>query len=94
MRRSLTLIWFGALAWSALHPQAALAIQTHGHPEGLYVHQMAPVLFAGAAIFLIYRLQREGLWQVRGFRLLGWGLRVVRPVEPGHLWGPLGGGVY
>ncbi|MFZ5449889.1 MAG: hypothetical protein ACOZFS_14760 [Thermodesulfobacteriota bacterium] len=53
-------------------PQAALALISHGHPEGLYVHQIAHLLFAGALIFLVYRVHKEGLQKKSGFRLLTW----------------------
>lgn len=55
-----------------LLPRPALAIQPHGPPEGLYVHQMAHVLFAGAMLFLIFLVQRRGLLRIKGFRLLTW----------------------
>ncbi len=35
----------------------AMAVQTHGPPEGYYVHQMAHLFFAGALAFLLYLLQ-------------------------------------
>jgi hypothetical protein len=46
-------------------PRTALALQPHGPPEGLYVHQIAHILFAGAMMFLLYYLRKEqlpGLW--------------------------------
>jgi hypothetical protein len=49
-----------------------LALITHGHPEGLYVHQIAHLLFAGAMVFLIYMIRRESLQKVPGFRALIW----------------------
>lgn len=55
-----------------LVPRAALAIQPHGPPEGLYVHQMAHVLFAGAMLFFIFLVKRRGLQKITGFRLLAW----------------------
>jgi hypothetical protein len=42
-------------------PTTALALQPHGHPEGLYVHQIAHVLFAVAMVFLLYYLRKEQL---------------------------------
>jgi hypothetical protein len=53
-------------------PREALAFISHGHPEGLYVHQMAHLLFAGALIFLVYRMHGEGLLKKSGFGLLSW----------------------
>jgi len=72
-----------------LVPRPALAIQPHGPPEGLYVHQMAHVLFAGAMLFLIFLVQRRGLLKITGFRLLIWacGLLVLWNLDAflGHL---------
>ncbi|MCL7488316.1 MAG: hypothetical protein M8357_09120 [Desulfobulbaceae bacterium] len=34
-------------------PQDARAVQVHGSPEGLYVHQMAHLFFAAALVFLL-----------------------------------------
>lgn len=42
-------------------PRTALALQPHGPPEGLYVHQIAHLLFAVATLFLLYHLRRERL---------------------------------
>ncbi|HID97366.1 MAG TPA: hypothetical protein EYP57_04145 [Thermodesulfobacteriaceae bacterium] len=39
-------------------PSRAAAVQIHGPPEGLYVHQMAHCIFAAAMIFLIYLLSK------------------------------------
>ncbi len=85
-----------------LHPRASLALQPHGPPEGLYVHQMAHLLFVGALIFFIYTLHQEGLSKLKGFRLLAWacGLFILWNldaglghwtevlVSPGELLGP------
>jgi hypothetical protein len=48
-------------------PRTALALQPHGHPEGLYVHQMAHVLFVFAMLFLLYHLKKERLPGLRWF---------------------------
>jgi hypothetical protein len=52
-------------------PRTALALQPHGHPEGLYVHQVAHILFAGAMIFLLYHLRKERLVALRWFTWAG-----------------------
>ena len=72
MARRLTHVWLGVSALVLFSPQPSLAFITHGHPEGLYVHQIAHLLFAGAMIFMIYLIKREGLLEVPGFRMLVW----------------------
>jgi len=47
-------------------PDSAWALQTHGPPEGLYVHQMAHVLFMGALIYLFWDIRRSS-FQQRGW---------------------------
>jgi hypothetical protein len=87
IRRLLLLIWVPVMV--GLVPRSALAIQPHGPPEGLYVHQMAHVLFAGAMLFFIFLVQRRGLKKITGFRLLSWacGLLVLWNLDAflGHL---------
>jgi hypothetical protein len=65
--------WIGtvALALVAGLPRTALALQPHGHPEGLYAHQMAHVLFALAMLFLLYHLKKEQLPGLRWFTWAG-----------------------
>ncbi len=48
----------------------AQAVQVHGPPEGIYVHQMAHVLFALSMIFLIYTLHVRPLGQCQGWKYL------------------------
>jgi hypothetical protein len=52
-------------------PRTALALQLHGPPEGLYVHQMGHILFAGAMMFLLYHLRKERLPGLRWFTWAG-----------------------
>lgn len=40
-------------------PSRAWALQTHGAPEGLYVHQMAHILFMAALIYLFWDIRRS-----------------------------------
>lgn len=47
-------------------PDAAWALQSHGPPEGLYVHQMAHVFFIGALGYLFWDIRRTS------FSGLGW----------------------
>jgi len=60
-----------ALILVAALPRTALALQPHGPPEGLYVHQMAHILFVGAMMFLLYYLRQERLPGLRWFTWAG-----------------------
>ncbi len=42
-----------------LQPQNAWALQSHGPPEGLYVHQMAHVFFFLALVYLYWDIRRS-----------------------------------
>ncbi|MEJ5328865.1 MAG: hypothetical protein WHT07_01775 [Desulfobaccales bacterium] len=72
MIRPHSLVWPVVPVLLLTFPRPSLALISHGHPEGLYVHQLAHLLFAGAMIFLIYMIKREGLQRVGGFRTLIW----------------------
>jgi hypothetical protein len=72
MARPFLRFWFWVLPGVFLAPGPALALQTHGPPEGLYVHQIAHILFAAALLFLIWALKQEGMARVSGFRYLIW----------------------
>ncbi|MFH1217329.1 MAG: hypothetical protein V1706_12575 [Pseudomonadota bacterium] len=57
-------------------PVYSWALQPHGPPEGLYVHQMAHILFVGALAYLYLHtrstpdLISKGWWYLRLFCLL------------------------
>ncbi len=51
-------------------PTGALAVQTHGGPEGLYAHQMAHLFFTFAMGLLIYWLRTRRLVAEAGWRLI------------------------
>lgn len=72
MRRLSLMACLTGLILVLCQPRGALAFISHGHPEGLYVHQLAHLLFAGALIFLVYRMHAEGLQKKSGFRVLTW----------------------
>jgi hypothetical protein len=72
MDRYVNQIWLGVIAFIIFDPRPTLALQTHGPPEGLYVHQLAHVLFAAALLFLIWQVKYEGLTGLPGFRQLRW----------------------
>jgi hypothetical protein len=46
----------GLFLFVLLSAAPAMAVQTHGPPEGYYVHQMAHFFFGGALVFLLYLL--------------------------------------
>ncbi len=50
-------------------PASSWAIQTHGSPEGLYVHQMAHLFFAGALVYFYWTIRRSA-FAARGWRFL------------------------
>lgn len=72
MTRLQSLLWPAIPVVLLACPRPGWALISHGHPEGLFVHQLAHLLFAGAMIFLIYMITREGLQRAAGFRTLVW----------------------
>ena len=48
-----------SLSFLIIHPDQALALQTHGAPTGLYVHQMAHILYALALAYLFWDIRRS-----------------------------------
>jgi hypothetical protein len=46
----------------------AMALQTHGAPEGLYVHQMAHLLFIGALAYLYWHTRRTQETSGKGWK--------------------------
>ncbi len=50
-------------------PDKAWALQTHGAPEGLYVHQMAHILFIMALSYLLWDIRRSSFTS-KGWRYL------------------------
>ncbi|MCD6388894.1 MAG: hypothetical protein J7L69_05735 [Desulfobulbaceae bacterium] len=51
-------------------PPAVYGVQVHSAPEGLYVHQMAHVFFAGAMLFLFIYLKKFPLGQGTAWRYI------------------------
>lgn len=51
-----------------LIPLNALALQSHGPPEGLYVHQVAHVLFGASMLFLFLFLHIHPLGRGKAWR--------------------------
>jgi hypothetical protein len=62
----------GALAAFAgwLFPEAALAVQEHGAPEGIYLHQGAHLFFVASMGLLIYWLRQRRLVRQPGWRCI------------------------
>lgn len=50
-------------------PQQALALQSHGPPEGIYVHQLAHIFFLAALCYLLWDIRRNS-FPDRGWRYL------------------------
>lgn len=46
------------------------ALQSHGAPEGIYVHQMAHLLFTGALIYLYWHTRTTPVIASRGWKYL------------------------
>jgi len=53
-----------------LAPDKAWALQIHSAPEGLYVHQLAHILFAFSMAVLAYWLEINRFVEERGWRLI------------------------
>ncbi|MGB3212806.1 MAG: hypothetical protein WBB19_19050 [Desulforhopalus sp.] len=50
--------------------ESAWALQSHGAPEGIYVHQMAHVLFMGALAYLYWHTRRSPVLVSKGWKYL------------------------
>ena len=48
----------------------AWALQSHGPPEGIYVHQMAHILFMGALAYLYWHTRRSPVLISKGWKYL------------------------
>ncbi len=57
------LIFFG-------ESRSAWALQTHAPPEGIYVHQMAHILFMGALAYLYWHTRRTPAIESKGWKYL------------------------
>ena len=53
-----------------LFPEAALAVQEHGAPEGIYSHQGAHLFFTASMGLLIYWLRQRRLVREAGWRYI------------------------
>jgi hypothetical protein len=50
--------------------ESAWALQSHSAPEGLYVHQMAHLLFMGALAYLYWHTRRSQVLLSKGWKYL------------------------
>lgn len=48
----------------------AWALQSHGEPEGIYVHQIAHILFMGSLMYLYWHTRRTPALASRGWKYL------------------------
>lgn len=46
------------------------ALQSHGPPEGVYVHQMAHLLFSGALAYLFWHTRKRPALESKGWKYL------------------------
>ncbi len=60
----------GLLSLLFIIPEPAWALQPHGAPEGLYVHQMAHLLFASALVYLFLHTRWTPELSGKGWRYL------------------------
>ncbi|MDH4321494.1 MAG: hypothetical protein OEV73_08365 [Desulfobulbaceae bacterium] len=60
-------VWLATL-FVLVGPQQALAVQVHGSPEGLYVHQLGHFFFATALLFLLIILHRQPIGTGKAWR--------------------------
>ena len=51
---NITFFFLSTFAWVIINPDIVLATQTHGAPEGVYVHQIAHIFFMLSMGFLIH----------------------------------------
>ncbi len=51
-------------------PDSAWALQSHSAPEGIYVHQMAHILFMGALLYLFWHTHHAAVLEGRGWKYL------------------------
>jgi len=65
-RLSLPLVCILTTVFITLYPSSSWALQVHDAPEGLYVHQMAHILFMASLAYLSWDIHRNA------FRSRGW----------------------
>lgn len=67
--RMLHIIWFTLLLIFGF-AQNSWALQSHGAPEGIYVHQMAHLLFTGALGYLYWHTRKNPVIESKGWKFL------------------------
>lgn len=68
-RRSFAILTF-ILLMALIEPGNAWALQSHGPPEGRYVHQMAHLLFMGSLLYLYWHTRHTPALASRGWKYL------------------------
>lgn len=69
MKNTARTIPFLLLLTLSVFPGNAWAVQSHGAPEGLYVHQLAHVFYTAAMCYLFWGI-RQSAFRARGWRFL------------------------
>lgn len=70
MKNSKHLIIAISALFMCIAPEQAWALQPHGEPEGLYVHQMSHILFMAALTYLYLHTRRTTTLVSKGWRYL------------------------
>ncbi len=70
MKKTLAEYFTAILVILQVLPESAWALQPHGAPEGIYVHQMSHLLFAGALVYLYMHTRRTPELQSKGWKYL------------------------
>ncbi len=69
MKKTHGMSQFFLLLILTVFPGNAWAVQSHGAPEGLYVHQLAHIFFIAAMCYLFWGI-RQSTFKLRGWRYL------------------------
>lgn len=69
-RKKITEIVIAVFVLLAATADSAWALQSHGAPEGIYVHQIAHLLFAGSLVYLYWHTRRTPTLAGRGWKYL------------------------
>jgi len=70
LKTSSSLLFLSGLIITLFHSDIALATQTHGQPEGLYVHQMAHIFFIISMGILEFWLRQRNLVKEPGWKYI------------------------
>lgn len=70
MKRNLYIKSIGLFLLLLAQTDSAWALQSHSAPEGIYVHQMAHLLFMGALAYLYWHTRRSPILASKGWKYL------------------------